>query len=74
MASGFVTASSQGRLAGSPAYLCRLADGTGAITLAFTGRTSVPGLVAGVRCRVEGTAQWLDGQLVLVNPEYEYVT
>lgn len=71
---GVVTAAEQSRFNGSRAYLCRLADGTGKITLAFTGRTSVPGMVVGTRCTVQGTAQIVDGQLVLANPEYEYVT
>ena len=71
---GNVTAAAQGRLGSSRAYLCRLDDGTGKITLAFTGRSIIPGLVVGVRCKVEGTAQMVDGQLVVPNPEYEYVS
>ena len=70
---GFVTAAGLGRLGGSRAYLCRLDDGTGKITIAFTGRGIVPGLVVGVKCKVEGTAQTIDGQLVVPNPQYEYV-
>lgn len=71
---GEVTAAARTSLGSSRAYLCTVEDGTGKITLAFTGRSSVPGMVVGARVRVEGTAQTVDGQLVLPNPQYEYVT
>ncbi len=71
--SGIVTATAAARLAGVRSYLCRLEDGTGEITLAFTGRSSVAGLAAGCLCRVEGTARSCDGELVVFNPEYEFL-
>ncbi|MBO0691807.1 MAG: OB-fold nucleic acid binding domain-containing protein [Acidimicrobiaceae bacterium] len=66
-------ASAEVRVNGSShAYCCVLDDGTGEITLVFTGRKNVPGLVAGTLCRVEGTAGEADGSLVLRNPWYEF--
>jgi hypothetical protein len=51
-------------------YRCDLDDGTGIVTLLFSGRTRVPGMEVGVRCYVEGTAQPGDGRLALWNPIY----
>jgi hypothetical protein len=56
----------------SHAYHCVLDDGTGEITLVFSGRKDVPGLVTGAFCRVEGTVRAADGYLVLWNPLYEF--
>lgn len=71
---GLVTAAALGRLAGGRAYLCHLFDGTGTITIAFTGRTQVPGLHLGATCRVDGTARLIDDRLVVCNPDYEIIT
>lgn len=71
--SGLVTATGTGRLGNLRAYLCRLEDGTAGITLAFTGRSAVAGLETGCLCRVEGTAQACEGDLVVFNPEYEFL-
>lgn len=74
LATGELTAAGRGRLGRSRAYLCRLDDGTGRITLAFSGRESVPGVVVGTRCRIEGTAQLVEELLVVWNPLYELLT
>lgn len=73
MVSGLVTATGAGAVGNLRAYLCRLEDGTGGITLAFTGRTSVAGLETGCLCRIEGTARESEGQLVVFNPDYEFL-
>ena len=57
-------------LGGNTSCSCVLADGTGEIGLLFLGRETIPGLVGGVRCTVEGTARMGDGRLVLWNPYY----
>jgi hypothetical protein len=51
-------------------YRCDLDDGTGAVSLHFSGRARVPGLDIGSRCYVEGTSRLEDGRLVLWNPVY----
>jgi RecG-like helicase len=51
-------------------YRCDLDDGTGAVTLLFSGRSRVRGLEVGARCYVEGTSQLDDGRLVVWNPIY----
>ncbi len=71
--SGLVTGTGAGRVGRLHAYLCRLEDGTGGITLAFTGRSAVAGLETGCLCRIEGTAQACAGELVVFNPEYEFL-
>jgi len=55
---------------GSPSYHCVLDDGTGVLGLLFLGRRSVPGLVVGTRCTVEGTARMAADRLVVWNPLY----
>ncbi|HUJ65262.1 MAG TPA: hypothetical protein VLX59_06980 [Acidimicrobiales bacterium] len=55
---------------GTWAYRCDLDDGTGAISLVFSGRARVPGLTVGSRCYVEGTSQLEYDRLVLWNPIY----
>jgi hypothetical protein len=56
------------------AYACVLNDGTGEIALVFLGRHSVPGVVSGACCTVEGTARMMDGSLVVWNPRYRFET
>jgi hypothetical protein len=54
------------------AFACRLTDGTGEIGLIFLGRRSVPAMVPGARCTIEGTARMMDGCLVVWNPKYQF--
>ena len=49
-----------------------LDDGTGRMTLVFTGTRPVSGLVEGARCRVEGTVLAEDGELSVWNPLYGF--
>ena len=49
-----------------------LADGTGALTLRFLGRSGVPGLAVGSRVVVEGTPALERGVLILRNPLYSF--
>jgi hypothetical protein len=55
---------------GTQCYRCELDDGTGVVSLVFSGRARVPGLDIGARCYVEGTSRIEDGRLVLWNPIY----
>jgi hypothetical protein len=55
---------------GTQHYRCELDDGTGAISLLFSGRTGIPGMDIGARCYVEGTSQVEDGRMDLRNPIY----
>ena len=55
---------------GRSSYECTLDDGSGRLVLLFVGRRRVPGLLAGTRCRIEGTARWEDDRLVVWNPIY----
>ena len=66
-----IIAAGQSRIFGVRAFICQIDDGTGQISLAFTGRATIPGLSVGTRCRVEGTAQERDGRLIILNPGYE---
>ena len=68
---GTITAAGPSRLQGSRAYLVRIDDGHGKITLAFTGRSEVPGLVVGTSLRVTGTARLIEAGLFVFNPDYE---
>jgi hypothetical protein len=54
----------------TPTYRCRLDDGSGQVILLFVGRTSIPGLLTGTRCTVEGTARAEGPLLVVWNPLY----
>jgi hypothetical protein len=58
------------RLGMAPTFRCRLDDGSGQLDLLFIGRASIPGLVAGTRCTVEGTARAGGTLLVVWNPLY----
>jgi hypothetical protein len=55
---------------GSPSLECTLADETGAITVVFYGRRSVPGIRTGTVMSVEGTAGTHHGMLAILNPVY----
>lgn len=69
----------QGRLAmvtlsprGGRSWLeAELHDGTGAVTLVWMGRRSVPGIEAGTMMRVTGRLGHRGRQRVMYNPEYE---
>ncbi len=52
---------------------CVVADPTGAITLVFHGRPTVPGLERGTRLMVDGMVGMQGGQAVILNPDYEIV-
>ena len=51
-----------------------LDDGTGVVLLRFVGRSTVPGLVSGLRMVVEGTPGAERDGLVILNPLYRFVT
>jgi hypothetical protein len=54
----------------SLAYACVITDGTGELALIFVGRNSIPGVVPGALCTVEGTARMVGERLELWNPRY----
>ena len=56
--------------AGSPSIEAVLSDGTGDVTVVFTGRRSIGGLHPGRGVLVEGVAHAERGRLVIVNPAY----
>ena len=55
-----------------PSLEAVLADGTGTITLAWTGRKAVPGIAPGAAVTVEGTVFDRRGWPVLLNPLYRF--
>ncbi len=57
---------------GSGAQAFDLDDGTGRLTVVFGGLRSVPGMVPGARCTVEGTALADERGVVLWNPFYRF--
>lgn len=50
-----------------------LADGTGEVSVRWMGRRSIDGLVLGSRLQVEGVLGRELGELVMVNPTFEFV-
>jgi len=56
----------------APAFVCRLDDDTGFLTLVFAGPRAVPGMVKGAVCTVEGTALTNGGALFLWDPFYRF--
>ena len=52
---------------------CVVADPTGAITVVFHGRPSVPGIERGTRLMVDGMVGTQGGEAVILNPDYEIV-
>jgi hypothetical protein len=58
------------RVGHASSYRCLLDDGTGQIGLIFVGRNTLPGLVPGIRCTVEGTVIEEASSFVLWNPLY----
>ena len=57
--------------AGVPALQAELWDGTGAVTVVWLGRRSIPGITPGRRIKVRGRITALRGQRVIYNPIYE---
>jgi len=57
---------------GSGAQAFELDDGTGRLTVIFGGVRSIPGMVEGVCCTVEGTALPDERGIVLWNPFYRF--
>jgi hypothetical protein len=53
-----------------PAYEIELYDGSGATTVVWLGRRSIPGIVAGRRMRVNGRMTVIDGRKRIYNPRY----
>jgi DNA/RNA endonuclease YhcR with UshA esterase domain len=57
---------------GSAAQAFGLDDGTGRLTIVFGGLRSIPGMVEGAQCTVEGTALADERGIVLWNPLYHF--
>jgi CheY-like chemotaxis protein len=55
----------------SPGFRCRIADGSGEISLIFLGQQQVAGLTPGRRCTAQGMPCVYRGRLVIWNPRYE---
>jgi hypothetical protein len=55
-----------------PAFICRLDDDTGCLTIVFGRPRPVPGMIKGTLCTVEGTAVSNGGEPVLWNPFYRF--
>jgi hypothetical protein len=51
-----------------------LNDGTGSVILRFTGRDRIPGLTVGRALTVEGTPADAQGELVILNPVYSFIS
>jgi len=52
---------------------CTLVDGTGAILLVFQGRRRIPGIQQGARLVAQGMVGAWEGQLAVLNPDYELI-
>jgi hypothetical protein len=57
--------------AGVPALQAELWDGTGAVTVVWLGRRSIPGINPGRAIKVRGRITALGGQRAIYNPIYE---
>ncbi len=57
---------------GAKAQVFTIDDGTGQLAVVFRGVRSVPGMVEGVHCTVEGTALADERGIVLWNPFYRF--
>ena len=55
----------------TPTFELTLIDESGALTIAFFGRRSLPGVVAGTRIAVEGVVSEKHGHIAMLNPAYE---
>jgi amino acid transporter len=56
-----------------PTLQIQLTDDHGKLIVAFLGRRQIAGLAPGSRIVVDGTVTERRGQLVMINPEYEFV-
>jgi amino acid transporter len=57
--------------AGGPAFECTVVDATGALTVVFMGRRSIPGIKPGAHLLVEGMVGNHRGRLAMLNPTYD---
>lgn len=57
--------------AGVPALQAELWDGTGAVSVVWLGRRSIPGINPGRAIKIRGRITTLGGQRVIYNPLYE---
>ncbi|MHB1987851.1 MAG: universal stress protein [Acidimicrobiales bacterium] len=70
LATGTISATATISFGSGSACRCTLVDGTGEVDLLFVGRPRIAGMVAGTRCRVEGTVMADGARLVIWNPLY----
>ncbi len=54
----------------SPSFEIELFDGTGATSIIWLGRRTIPGIVAGRRIRVNGRMTNIGGRKTIYNPRY----
>ena len=59
---------------GSAWLEAELHDGTGTLKLIWMGRRVIPGIIPGVKLRVEGRITLHEGNPAIFNPAYELVT
>ena len=59
---------------GSAWLEAELHDGTGSLKLIWIGRRVIPGIIPGVKMRVEGRITLHEGNPAIFNPAYELVT
>jgi hypothetical protein len=57
---------------GAVAQVFEIDDGTGRLALVFSGVRSIPGMVEGMQCTVEGTALADERGIALWNPFYRF--
>ncbi len=57
-----------------PTLQVQLTDGQGRLTVAFLGRRQIAGMIPGSRMVVDGTVTQRRGQLVMINPDYEFLS
>ena len=57
-----------------PTLQVQLTDDQGRLDVAFLGRRQIAGLIPGSRIVVDGTVTERRGQLVMINPDYEFVS
>jgi hypothetical protein len=69
---GTIVATGRSSWRRAPAFVGRLDDDTGLLTLVFGGPRAVPGMGTGAVCTVEGTALTHGGALFLWDPFYRF--
>lgn len=57
-----------------PTLECELRDDTGRLIVAFLGRRQIAGVVPGARMVVTGVASDRRGRLVIINPDYDFLS